>query len=224
LAFQYERTLFDSHSGNWPDFREQPSRGGLAKNYCVFWCHGAPGIGLSRLRAYSLLGEPILRDEALAAIRTTSCAIESALSAGTENYSLCHGLTGDAELLLQAARVLGPEMACRDLSVAVADVGIRSYAPSGRWPCGSGSGETPNLMLGLAGIGHFYLRLHDPRVPSILMPLSEDFVEGRSESATRKFTTPILNHPKKEEIHAEVEKFGGDREVGRPQRRCDSTA
>jgi lantibiotic biosynthesis protein len=39
------------------------------------------------------------------------------------------------------------------------------------WPCGvPGGGETPNLMLGLAGIGYFYLRLYDPAtVPSILM-------------------------------------------------------
>jgi hypothetical protein len=29
------------------------------------------------------------------------------------------------------------------------------------WPCGISGGQTPNLMLGLAGIGYFYLRLYD---------------------------------------------------------------
>ena len=39
------------------------------------------------------------------------------------------------------------------------------------WPCGvMGGWETPNLMLGLAGIGYFYLRLHDPAmIPSTLL-------------------------------------------------------
>ena len=34
---------------------------------------------------------------------------------------------------------------------------------------------TPDLMLGLAGIGYFYLRLHDPTIPSILLVESENF-------------------------------------------------
>jgi lantibiotic modifying enzyme len=40
-----------------------------------------------------------------------------------------------------------------------------------QWPCGApGGAETPNLMLGLAGIGYFYLRLYDPiHTPSLLM-------------------------------------------------------
>jgi lantibiotic modifying enzyme len=40
-----------------------------------------------------------------------------------------------------------------------------------RWPCGVTDGdETPNLMLGTAGIGYFYLRLYDPgNVPSVLI-------------------------------------------------------
>jgi lantibiotic modifying enzyme len=33
-----------------------------------------------------------------------------------------------------------------------------------------GGGETASLMLGLAGIGYFYLRLHDPEgIPSVLI-------------------------------------------------------
>ena len=38
------------------------------------------------------------------------------------------------------------------------------------WPCGlPGAGETKNLMLGTAGIGYFYLRLADPKLPTVLM-------------------------------------------------------
>jgi hypothetical protein len=50
-------------------------------------------------------------------------------------------------------------------------MGIQRYLlPRAPWPCGvPEGGETPNLMLGIAGIGHFYLRLYDPRTPSILL-------------------------------------------------------
>ena len=54
----------------------------------------------------------------------------------------------------------------------VGQLGISKY-DQGRaaWPCGvPGGGETPNLMLGLAGIGYFYLRLHDARAtPPVVM-------------------------------------------------------
>ncbi|HEX5723916.1 MAG TPA: hypothetical protein VFX98_00545, partial [Longimicrobiaceae bacterium] len=54
----------------------------------------------------------------------------------------------------------------------VGDRGIERYlAPRLPWPCGvPNGGETPALMLGTAGIGHFYLRLHAPeRIPSVLL-------------------------------------------------------
>ena len=37
------------------------------------------------------------------------------------------------------------------------------------WPCGTLEGETASLFLGLAGIGMFYVRLHDPARPSVLL-------------------------------------------------------
>jgi len=56
------------------------------------------------------------------------------------------------------------------------------------WPCGVlGGGETPNLMLGLSGIGYFYLRLHDPaNVPSvlILLPKPKTATLAASEATT----------------------------------------
>jgi lantibiotic modifying enzyme len=47
--------------------------------------------------------------------------------------------------------------------------GIELYGKDGhRWPCGSNQ-SSPGLMLGLSGIGYFYLRLHNPSIPSILL-------------------------------------------------------
>ncbi|MGA7732491.1 MAG: T3SS effector HopA1 family protein, partial [Chloroflexia bacterium] len=55
-AFRYEESWFNPLAGNWPDFRETgPTRGKNAGRdalaYVAYWCHGAPGIALSRLRA-----------------------------------------------------------------------------------------------------------------------------------------------------------------------------
>ena len=56
----------------------------------------------------------------------------------------------------------------------MAEHGLARYDDWG-WPCGIPGGRTPNLFLGLAGMGYFYLRLVDPKVPSVLMPLPEPF-------------------------------------------------
>ncbi|MFC7759054.1 type 2 lanthipeptide synthetase LanM [Catellatospora bangladeshensis] len=48
-ALAHDRSLFDPARGNWADLRE-PGR------FSLTWCHGAPGIGLSRLRIRAALG------------------------------------------------------------------------------------------------------------------------------------------------------------------------
>lgn len=179
-AFRYERHWFDVAAGNWPDFREEPARGGRGKrplSFAISWCHGAPGIALSRLRAYEVVRDETCKDEATTALRTTREMIERRLRSGIGNFSLCHGLAGNAEVLLYGYQVLGQNQAhLSELAYDVAYDGIQRYATRGHsWPCGTGGGETPSLMLGLAGIGHFYLRLHDPAAPSILIPRRESF-------------------------------------------------
>jgi lantibiotic biosynthesis protein len=175
LALDYERHWFSAEQGNWPDFRKDPFGDRRTRNrplsFVTFWCHGAPGIAMSRLRVHECLGEEICREEASIALSTTRDAVRSALQTGTWNYSLCHGLAGNAEALLQATRVMVTDSdenagLCR----AVADEGIERYAsPADAWPCGTHTGENPGLMLGLAGIGLFYLRLDNTSVPSVLI-------------------------------------------------------
>lgn len=174
LAFQYENHWFDTKAANWPDFRKDPSSPSGKKHnypYMTFWCHGAPGIALSRIRAYELTRDEQYRADAIAALETTRASIESALDTSTGNFSLCHGLAGNAEALLYGAEILNSasdENAAAAFSVAKA--GIERYAASNSsWPCGTHVGETPNLMLGVAGIGHYYLRLYQPSIPSILI-------------------------------------------------------
>ena len=125
MAFLYERRLFNEERSNWPDLRhdlfDQPVdelrravRDGkppvYEETYMTAWCHGAPGIGLARLRAFELTGQDVYRQEAEAALRSTLQAVEDELSQGG-NYSLCHGIGGNCELPLLAAELLGdPEL------------------------------------------------------------------------------------------------------------------
>jgi lantibiotic modifying enzyme len=155
-AFRYERAHFDAERGNWPDFRMEPHE------FPVLWCHGAAGIGFSRLRAFELTGDPVVRQEADIAIKTTATSLGNEALRG---YSLCHGICGNADLLVYAG---APSVA--EASVAQ---GIEEYEDKRcPWPGGLPDlRETPGLMLGLAGIGYECLRLHDPeRYPSVLMP------------------------------------------------------
>lgn len=161
-AVRYERgqALPDR---TWPDLRNEPAAPMNA------WCHGAPGIGLARLRLLQLLGPaPGLLEDLGVALRATAASL--ATEAGLASFCLCHGVGGNAELLLLAAETLG-QPRLRWQAEAAAFQGIARYHQTGRpWPCGvQGAGETPNLLLGLAGIGYFYLRLHGgAAVPSIL--------------------------------------------------------
>ena len=184
-AFGYERRWFDASARNWPDFRRSRSQNGQRSRPATFattWCHGAPGIALSRLRAVELTGDEACRHEAEVALETTRQMVERSARSGKANWSLCHGLAGNAEVLLIGRDVLGERWnRVSALAQAVAHGGIERYAKRGHgWPCGA-RGDTPNLMLGLAGIGYFYLRLANPALPSILLPKREAFGRGSSE-------------------------------------------
>ncbi|HKI00850.1 MAG TPA: lanthionine synthetase LanC family protein [Thermoanaerobaculia bacterium] len=165
-AVRYERShgLPDL---TWPDLRSEPAPSPAPSMNA--WCHGAPGIGLARLRLLELLGaRPGLSEDLAVALRATTSNLAS--ETGLASFCLCHGAGGNAELLLLAADALRQPW-LRWQAEAAAWQGIARYHQTGLpWPCGvQGAGETPNLLLGLAGIGYFYLRLHGGRaVPSIL--------------------------------------------------------
>jgi lantibiotic modifying enzyme len=170
-AFRYERTHYSAANENWPDFRDFLQRPGSPATpvFSNAWCHGAPGIALARMRAWSLTGSTEARAEAEAAIRTTRRALESPDTA-TAGFSLCHGCAGNADVLLEADRIFGaPDL--REIAETIGNRGSEQFESQRLpWPCGlAGAGETASLMLGTAGIGYFYLRLAAPKTPSVLM-------------------------------------------------------
>jgi hypothetical protein len=196
-AFAYERQFYDPDERNWPDFRHKgvsefihrrlldelrellAARGVGAlpyqRRFMMAWCHGAPGIALTRLRAYELLGTAVYRDEAEAGLQAT----RRALQAEPDNYSLCHGAMGNAEIVTQGARVLGlPALA--EFAAGLAAEGCERFERAGRpWPCGTpGRATDPGLMLGEAGIGHALLRMHDPAIPAVLLVTAQPSAAG----------------------------------------------
>ena len=164
-AFRYEDRWFRPAEDNWPDFREEDGDDAPA---CVAWCHGAPGIGLTRLRAVEV-GFDAYRADAEAAMRTTESALADRDSWIDGDFSLCHGGAGLGEILRYAFRVLGRPDAGALVGEAAAASAARFADEPASWPCGVRRGSNPSLMIGLAGIGYFYLGMADPSLPSILL-------------------------------------------------------
>lgn len=167
-AIAYEQSVFSQLQENWPDFRSFNLPGAETADkkeqlkFAVTWCHGAPGIGLARLRSLAHLDTPAIRADINAAVNTTT-------SRGFGgNHSLCHGDLGNLDFLLEAALTLDND----DLTARVYRIAgsILESSKTHGWLCGVPSGvETPGLLTGLAGIGYELLRLADPeRVPSLL--------------------------------------------------------
>ena len=179
---EYERSWFSRAHGNWPDLRELDRaklEAGAGPGYPVFWCHGAAGIGLVRLRAYEHTGDEAWLSEAAAAIDTASATILRVVTlpdgapSGVD-LTLCHGVGSVAELHLTAAETTGDEEHLTHARRLVR-LAVRGRGADGdglrlpdEIPCGvPGGGETAGLMVGLAGIGALLLRLEDPTtVPS----------------------------------------------------------
>ncbi|SNT12030.1 MULTISPECIES: lanthionine synthetase LanC family protein [unclassified Azospirillum] len=172
-VLRYQRAQFNGPMGNWPDYRDAAGTPSPQPSFGASWCHGAAGIGRSRLWLLAAgAQDPVLGEELEAALRVVAMAISQPAASAPADFSYCHGLAGMADLLLDAGLWLGrPELTA--LAAAAGYRGIERHAvPRIPWPCGlHGVGELPGLMTGLAGIGHFYLRLHDPLTTgSLLLP------------------------------------------------------
>jgi len=163
LLGKAEQCLEDSQGLNW-------SLGAEGIERWFHWCHGPAGIGLFFLRAWVLTGNTIYRDIASASARTVS---EAGRRGGT---TLCHGLAGNGDYLLEASRLLQEPRYFSD-AVMIADL-LELYARPDMggvaWPGDHPDVVTPDYMVGCAGVGAFLLRMAESeRVGSpLLLPLS----------------------------------------------------
>lgn len=169
-AFDYERSWLDTRTGTWPDLRGVARRAGrdAPVSPADSWCNGAAGIALSRLRAVELFGSATLRRDADLALAACERHVAELLAGAPEDFSLCHGAAGAADVLLHASAHRHVPSA---LALQAGRRGIELYVRprAACFPCGVPLGKTPGLLLGLGGIGMFYLRLSDARVPTPLL-------------------------------------------------------
>lgn len=164
-GFAYERFVFSSEASNWPDFRQvgtaqQPPR------YAASWCHGAPGIGLARLGALSLVNSDSLRAELAVALETTQ---QQGIQ---EMDNLCCGNFGRLEILLLASH----KLACPALKTVVQQQVAALIEKSRRTGSYCSFAHlprhvfNPSFFQGVAGIGYSLLRIAYPdKLPSILL-------------------------------------------------------
>lgn len=180
----YERSTFSAVRGNWPDYRNLElfeavrlkGEAGLldapleammdpAPRFSTAWCHGAPGIGLSRLHALGRWKLDSLSAEVTSAVDATlQCGCPS-------NASLCHGLVGNAELL----RLAGKALQRREWVLAarrwVLDACERYGGAHQYWPSGArGAAPSVSLLCGESGVGLFLDCLLRDKPVEILLP------------------------------------------------------
>jgi len=164
-AFAWERTVFREDVGDWPDTRDQP-----ADEMISGWCHGAPGMVLSRLAALYVLREgdeeDVVGDLDRALTRTSESPVR-------ELDYLCCGNFGVVDILLEAGGVLENDSLVRQsqrlAESALEWVDERGWAVAVPAEDGSDRHMSGGLWQGTAGIGYTLLRLTDPdRYPTLL--------------------------------------------------------
>jgi type 2 lantibiotic biosynthesis protein LanM len=161
-AAAYERSRYSPTVGNWPDYRILDAEAAPATEdrFMNAWCHGAPGIGLARVRMLAHGPDAALEQDLAAA---GECVRREGLIG---NQSLCHGDLGNSELLLALHQRDAQWTPIFMRTTAAILDGTQQFG----WRCGIPTAvESPGFMAGLAGIGYGFLRLaHPDRVPSAL--------------------------------------------------------
>jgi len=166
-AIHFENSWMDAGAKNWPDLRITPETNKEEPKFMNAWCHGAMGIGLSRLRCFELLGDESFLDD----VEMSLSHLAPSIDIQKASACLCHGWSGNAELALYASQVLNqPHLL--DMIHQQADQAVEVFLKRGQpWMNGlQNHAQIPGLMDGSAGLGYFFLRLYDPtQVPSLLL-------------------------------------------------------
>lgn len=170
-ALRWESAWHDPALG-WPDLRE--ADGG----HPVLWCHGAGGIGATRLRLLQLVEAGLMLDYPTAALaaeaseaviacgrvltQAAQLAGQGGLAAVSQGLTLCHGLGGPLDVLVQAAEVWGEEQHLQAARRIAVD--LLTTAPAGPldWPSGLKAPGCLGLFVGVAGTALVLARLADP--------------------------------------------------------------
>ena len=158
-ALEYERINFSNEAINWPDYRILKNK---TSEFMTAWCHGAPGIGLSR---YDL--QKYYTDNQTQ--REVNIALEATLRKGFgHGFCLCHGDVGNLELLFVAEKLNDTQNYTKYCEIA--DKILTRIESETIHFNRRKQDEAPELMTGLSGVAYQLMRLAEPgKVPSILL-------------------------------------------------------
>ncbi|MBR1692747.1 MAG: type 2 lantipeptide synthetase LanM family protein [Lachnospiraceae bacterium] len=143
-SLNYERSCFDRKAGNW-------MRSETERKSSHTWCHGAPGILLSKLLLYRAgVCDTLLKTELEQALaRTRQLGIGN-------NPTYCHGDLGNLAILNLAGDVLGQEQ-LKNTNIHIFQELYRTTL-SRKWHTKEMKAcHTYGLMVGLAGWGYSLL-------------------------------------------------------------------
>lgn len=156
----FEEALWDEEAGNYPDYRSTPQE----KVFLTSWCHGAPGIGLSRIAMHRITGDPDLLAQAGRSMRTAGAFTLDHVD------HLCCGNMGRIDVQLEHARATGDPALAESLRRDASYV-VDRYRRTGSFRLMLNAPNkvfAPGLFTGAAGIAYALLRLADPNLPSVL--------------------------------------------------------
>lgn len=155
---EYENSYLNRNNGNWLDGNEKGVFYGGA------WCHGAPGIALSRLRCLSIEQEASFHSDAHMALKS------EVMSQISKVDNLCCGTAGKLLILLEAARVFEKQFFINKAHTFSGLILKKAWSQNSAYDLVPGLPSfinNPSLMQGLAGIGFAFLSL---------LPNSEEYL------------------------------------------------
>jgi type 2 lantibiotic biosynthesis protein LanM len=161
-ALSYENTLFVKKFGNWMDLRI-PDGSPEKEKFMIAWCHGAPGIGLSKAGTLSILdGENIRKDIDIAMDTTIK-------GPSFDRDHLCCGNLGRAEILFTAGIKLDRNDLKEQGLLKAAQI-LSMAEKRGGFNCGIEGQFNLSFFQGISGIGYEFLRMNHPEIiPSVLL-------------------------------------------------------
>lgn len=83
----YENSLFDEKNGNWRDLRKKGE-----ESKTIAWCHGAPGIALTRIKLNSI---KIFTNNESIETDIDECRYAMKFNKKNNSLCLCHGMAGN---------------------------------------------------------------------------------------------------------------------------------
>jgi lantibiotic modifying enzyme len=134
------------------------------------WCQGAAGAALSRLVIARALGSESCQGQADIALRVTRRALARALVSDSQDFSLCHGFVGLAEVIRVSAELFDHRSRVDQLLLRTAAqrcvAHVTEFSSRGAFELGD---EDLSLMLGISGVGSFLLASARSSSPSPLL-------------------------------------------------------